>query len=64
MALRAHECRYCVQDAPEGSMHRALFCARPAPSGPYCRGHAQVCSRPNDLDLDALAAEVAGAPGV
>jgi len=56
-ALRTHECRYCVQDAPEGEMHRALFCARPAPSGPYCEGHARVCRHPNDLDVEALAAE-------
>jgi hypothetical protein len=58
-ALRTHECRYCVQDAPEGEMHYALFCARPTASGPYCEGHARVCRRPNDLDVEALAAELA-----
>jgi hypothetical protein len=60
-SLRANECRYCVQDAPEGEMYRALFCARPAPDGPYCNGHARVCRRPNDLDIEMLAAEVAAA---
>jgi hypothetical protein len=58
-ALRANECRYCVQDRPEGEMQRALFCARPTSGGPYCPGHGRVCRRPNDLDIDHLAAELA-----
>src|SRR4051812_23341196 len=60
-ALRGRECRYCVQDTSEGQMQRALFCARPTAGGPYCPGHARVCRRPNDLDIDQLAAELAAA---
>ena len=63
-ALRANDCRYCVQDTPEGQMQRALFCARPTTGGPYCPGHARVCRRPNDLDVEQLAAELAAASRV
>jgi hypothetical protein len=60
-SLRDNECRYCVQETPDGQMHRALFCARPTVSGPYCPGHARVCRRPNDIDIDGLTIELASA---
>ena len=56
--LRTHECRYCVQDTREGEMQKALFCARPTSGGPYCSGHARVCRRPTDVDVEQLAAEI------
>ena len=56
--LRRRECRFCVADAPNGQMDRALFCAAACADGPYCEPHAQRCLRPGELDLEALAAEI------
>lgn len=52
------ECRYCVADAPEGQMDRALFCAAPAPGGVYCPSHRRRCSRPAPQTAAQLAAEI------
>ena len=60
-ALRVNECRYCLADAPEGQMHRALFCAAPAHGGPYCPEHARLCRLPCPDDVEVLAAEIEAA---
>lgn len=39
-------------------MHRALFCAAPARSGPYCAEHRARCLLEGTLDIEALATEI------
>lgn len=52
------ECRYCVQDAPEGAMETALFCAAPSPGSSYCPAHRRRCLIAPRLSAEQLAAEV------
>jgi hypothetical protein len=59
--LTRTQCRFCIADAPEGQMHRALFCAAPIESGPYCAEHYRRCRRPSADDAEALAAEIEAA---
>jgi len=37
-------CRWPIDDPGAGRMHLALFCAGPAPRGPYCDAHARLAS--------------------
>jgi len=37
-------CRWPIDDPGPGRMHAALFCAGPAPLGPYCAAHARLSS--------------------
>jgi hypothetical protein len=59
--LSPNACRFCVQDAPEGQMHAALFCAAPCETGPYCERHRRLCAHPAETDIDELAAEIEAA---
>lgn len=52
------ECRYCVEDAPEGAMETALFCAAPSPGSSYCPAHRRRCLIAPRLSAEQLAAEV------
>ena len=58
--LADSDCRYCVEEAPDGDMDQALFCGEPAADGPYCPTHRRLCLRPTTaLDAAALAADIA-----
>ena len=57
-----NDCRFCVADAPEGEMHRALFCAAPVGDGEvYCAAHGPRCRRPPPDDGEQLLAEIEAA---
>lgn len=38
-------CRWPVDDPGAGRMHATLFCAGPAPAGPYCDAHRALAYR-------------------
>jgi len=39
VCLPERACRWPIDDPGPGRMHRVLFCAGPAPDGPYCDAH-------------------------
>lgn len=60
LRLGPGDCRYCVDDAPEGCMDQALFCAAPVQAGVYCLAHRRRCIAA-PISLEALTAEVEAA---